>query len=139
MLYNPLGERSPLVFRRDIDDSTLDRIPFFRLTEEFLRIIEREKYIKLTGLGALPRKVLLELYAHRFILEEFIEAGIATLRREQNSIVLFSLHFNTQLTHLVRKTRGRLTLTKEGTRLLKTENRLQLFAVVFGTFTLRFG
>lgn len=138
LLYNPLGERSSLAFRRDIDDSTLERIPFFRLTEEFLRIIQREKRITLTGLGALPRKVLLELYARKFITEEFIEAGIATLRREQNSIVMFSLHFNTQLTHLIKKTRGRLTLTKEGTRLLKTENRRQLFSVVFATITLRF-
>jgi hypothetical protein len=139
LLYNPLGERSPLAFRQRIDDSTLDHIPFFRLTEEFLRIIQREKCIRLTGLGALPKKVLHELYAHKFILEEYIEAGIATLRREQDSIVLFSMHFNTQLAHLVRKARGRLTLTKEGTRLLKTENRRQLLSVVFATFTLRFG
>jgi hypothetical protein len=135
LLYNPLGERSPLAFRQRLDDSTLDHIPFFRLTEEFLR----EKCIKLTGLGALPRKVLLELYGHKFVAEEFIEAGIATLRREQDSVTLFSLHFNTQLAHLVRKARGRLTLTKEGTRLLKTENRRQLLSVVFATFTLRFG
>ena len=139
MPYNPLGERSPLAFRRDIDDSTLDRIPFFRLTEEFLRIIERDKYITLTGLGALPRKVLLELYAHKFILEEYIEAGIGKLHREQDSVTLVSMHFNTQLTHLVRKARGRLTLTKEGTRLLNAENGRQLFQAVFAMFTIRFG
>ena len=139
LLYNPLGESSPLAVRPDIDDSTLDRIPFFRLTEEFLRIIQREKHITLTALGALPRKVLHELYAHKFIVEEYIESGIVKLHREQDSVVLFPLHFNTQLTHLVKKTRGRLTLTKEGTRLLKAGNRGELFEAVFAAFTLRFG
>jgi hypothetical protein len=139
LLYNPLSERSPLALRPEIDDDTLDRIPFFRLTEEFLKIIQREKHITLTGLGALPRKVLLELYGHRFLTEEYIETGITTLRREQDSVVLFSLHFNTQLTNLVKKSRSRLTLTKEGTRLLNPDNRRELFSIVFGTFTLRFG
>lgn len=139
LLYNPLEERSPLAFRREIDDAVLDRVPFFRLTEEFLKIVQREGSVKLTATGALQRKVLHELYAMKFIPEEYIESGIVKLSREQDSIVLFSMHFNTELAHLIKQTRGRVTLTKEGTRLLKREHRQQLFEAVFAAFALRFG
>jgi hypothetical protein len=69
LLYFPYNEKSPLKFQKDIKDSDLNDIPFFRLTEEFLKIVQRDKQIKLTPLGALPKKVVVELYSHRFILE----------------------------------------------------------------------
>jgi len=75
LLYSAYGDKSPLGLRNDIENSTLNEIPFFRMTEEFLKIISREESIKLTPLGALPRKVLHELYNHKFIIEEIIEAG----------------------------------------------------------------
>jgi hypothetical protein len=67
LLYNPFDKTSPLKINSDIDDDTLNNIPFFRLTEELLKIVQREKHVKLTPLGALPKKVLHELYDHKFI------------------------------------------------------------------------
>src|SRR5689334_3189016 len=84
LLYYPYGKNSPLQVRSDIGDETLDGIPFFRLMEELLRIIRREGFIRLTPLGALPRKVLQELYSHRLLPEEFIESGIVKLSREND-------------------------------------------------------
>jgi hypothetical protein len=48
IIHNPLGEKSPIKYRNNIDDKVLDKIPFFRIAEEFLKIIERDKLIKLT-------------------------------------------------------------------------------------------
>jgi hypothetical protein len=86
LLYDAYGDKSPLGLRIDIENSTLDDMPFFRLTEEFLRIISREESIKLTPLGALPRKTVHELYGHKLITEDIIEAGFSKLSREQNSL-----------------------------------------------------
>ena len=77
LLYSACSDKSPLRFRNGIDDSTLDNVPFFRLTEEFLKISQLEKSLKLTPLGALPKKVLHELYSHKLITEEIIEAGVS--------------------------------------------------------------
>ena len=72
LLYDAYGDKSPLGLRSDIENSTLDEIPFFRMTEEFLKIISREESIKLTPLGALPRKTVHELYGHKLITEDII-------------------------------------------------------------------
>jgi hypothetical protein len=48
LLYDTFSDKSPIQFRDDIDDKTLDQIPLFRIAEEFLKIIQRDKQIKLT-------------------------------------------------------------------------------------------
>jgi hypothetical protein len=68
LLYDTFGDKSPVQFRDNIDDETLDQIPLFRIAEEFLKIIYRDNQIKLTPLGALPKKVMVELYDKRFLL-----------------------------------------------------------------------
>ena len=61
LTYDAYGENSVIQFRKDINDATLDEIPLFRIVEEYLKIIYRDKNIKLTPLGALPKKVMVEL------------------------------------------------------------------------------
>lgn len=58
LLYDTFGNNSPVQFRHDIDDKTLDAILLFRIVEDYLKIIQRDKEIKLTPLGALPKKVM---------------------------------------------------------------------------------
>jgi len=138
LLYDTYGEKSPLHFRNDMDDSTLDQIPLFRLTEEYLRILQRDIQIKLTPLGALPRKVLVELYYKRILPDEHIESGISKLWREQDWISIANARFTAEIAGLVRKANGKLTLTKKGTKLLQKENRIQLFKLFFQSFTDKF-
>ncbi len=138
LLYEPFGEASILKFQTEIDDTTLDRIPFFRICEELLRIVQREGFIKLTPLGALQRKVLQELYAHRFILEEFIESGISKLTREEDSPALSTVHITTVLTRGLRKTNGKLKLTKQGEKFLEPGYRVEFLKRILQEFTSRF-
>lgn len=58
LIYGAFSDNSPVQFHNDIDDTTLDRIPLFRIVEEYLNILQRDKQIKLTPLGALPKKVM---------------------------------------------------------------------------------
>ena len=140
LIYKPFfpDGTCPLKLCPSIEESTLGKIPFFRLTEEMLRIVEREGSIKLTpALGALPRKVIRELYAHKLITEEFIESGIANLNHESDSAALTMVHWNTVYSRIVKEKGGKLTLSREGKRLLKRENRRELFSQILETFTQR--
>jgi hypothetical protein len=138
LLYDTLGDRSPVQFRDDIDDHTLDQIPLFRIVEEYLKIIQRDKQIKLTPLGALPKKVLVELYDKRFLLEEHIEYGISKLSREIDCTTIMSARLTAEIAGLVRKANGKLALTKAATKLLETNNRLELFKKFFIAFADKF-
>ena len=136
-IYGPFGPDSPVRFCHDVDNETLDQIPFLRLTEELLHIIERNGFLKLTAkLGALPRKVVQELYSKKFITEEFIESGAVRLLGESDSTALWSLHQNTVLSRIVTVNRGKMTLSKDGRRLLEYRYRPELFHRLFQTFTL---
>ncbi|KFD40303.1 hypothetical protein AT05_01465 [Schleiferia thermophila str. Yellowstone] len=138
LLYDTFSDKSPIQFRDDIDDKTLDQIPLFRIAEEFLKIIQRDKQIKLTPLGALPKKAMVELYDKRFLLDEHIESGLIKLWKEDDCISIKSARLTTELAGLVRKANGKLTLTKTGTKLLETNNRLQIFKQFFQAFTDKF-
>ena len=138
LIYDTFGEKSPVQFRDNIDDETLDQIPLFRIAEEFLKIIYRDKQIKLTPLGALPKKAMVELYDKRFLLDEHIESGITKLWKEDDCIFIRSARLTSELAGLVRKANGKLHLTKKGIKLLETNNRLQIFKQFFQAFTDKF-
>lgn len=135
LLYNTFGKDSPLRINASPSDDVLNQIPFFRLTEEFLKLLAREKKIKLTPLGALPKKVLTELYTHRLILSDGVESGIHTLTREHDWNALEMTHYNLQGAGLIRKVYGRLVLTKEASKLLVPANRAKLFTKVLQAYT----
>src|SRR5690606_3408593 len=138
LLYDTFGDKSPVQFRDDIDDKTLEQIPLFRIVEDYLKIIQRDKHIKLTPLGALPKKVMVELYDKRFLLDEHIESGITKLWKEDDCIAIRSARLTAEIAGLVKKVSGKLTLTKTATNLLETNNRLQIFRQFFQAFTNKF-
>lgn len=138
LLYQPLGPASVVRLRPAVPDDVLDQVPFLRLTEAFLRVLQRETPLRLTPLGALPRKYLRELYAYGFIREEGLETGLFTLSREIDSLAITTLHQTTRLAGLARLVRGQLLLTKKGSQLLDPAHRPTLWALVLDTFTTRF-
>ena len=138
LIYDPYGRDSPVFVVEKVHSDILDRVPFFRLTEEFLRILNRDRSIRLTAKGALPRRILHELYSLKLIPEAFVESGISKLSREIDSRVLTTLRVNTTLTGLVRKMYGKLFLTELGERLTLTDDRWELFRLILKTFTEKF-
>lgn len=138
LLYDALEKNSPVQFLDKIDDGTLDKMPLFRIVEAYIKIIQREKHIKLTPLGALPRKVIKELYDLRFLLDDFIEIGLYKLWKEEDCISIRSARLTAELAGLVRKTNGKLSLTKVAINLLETNNRQQMFQKFFKAFVNKF-
>ena len=138
LLYAPWGPASPLRLRPELPAAVLDQIPFLRLTEELLRMVQRDGFIKLTALGALPGKYLHELYGFGFIREEGIEAGYIKLHREIDAPGLSTVHRNAVLAGLLRKVHGKLSLTKNGERLRQPAHRAELAQRVLAVFTNKF-
>lgn len=138
LIYYPYENNSVVKIRSDIDNETLDKIPMFRIVEELLKIVRRDSFIKLTPLGALPKKVMVELYSYKFIPEYFIETGLYKLSRQQDSISIETARLVAEVAGVVKKIKGKFLLTKKGITLLKPENRIHLFHLVLRTFTERF-
>ena len=138
LLYDPWGPASPIRLRSELPADVLDQIPFLRLTEELLRVVQRDGVIKLTALGALPGKYLHELYGFGFIREEMIEAGYTKLHREIDAPGLSTVHHNAVLAGLLRKVHGKLSLTKNGERLRQPTHRAELLQRVLTAFTEKF-
>ncbi len=138
ILYDTYSENSPVHFQKIIENETLDQVSLFRIAEEYIKIIERDKFIKLTPLGALPKKVMIELYEKKFIYDEMIESGITKLWREEDCIAIMSMKIATQLAGLTKKTKNKLILTKKGLSFLKPGNRQQFFELFISTFADKF-
>lgn len=138
LLYKTFKDESPLKIKSFIEDSTLDKIPFFRLTEEMMKIGKRENYIKITPLGALTRKVLHELYEHKFIPEYFIESGISKLTREHDAPTIRAAHYNALITGVFGEIKGKMILTTYGHELIKPEKRTELFKKILESYTTKF-
>ncbi len=43
ILYDTYNEKSPVHFQKNIDNKTLDKVSLFRVAEDLIKIIEREK------------------------------------------------------------------------------------------------
>jgi hypothetical protein len=138
LLYDPLGEGSYIHFRETIVDASLDAIPLFRILEEYLLILRREEQIKLTPLGALPVKILVEVYNKKIMTDELIESGLYKLRKEENCIHISSMRLTAELAGLVRKANGKLHLTKKAEKYMDKGNRVQIFKDFFTAFTCKF-
>ena len=138
ILYDTYNDNSPVHFHKHIENETLDKVSLFRVVEDFIRIIEREKFIKLTPLGALPKKVMVELYDKKYIYDQLIESGITKLWKEQDCIAILSTKIVTEIAGITKKANGRMTLTKKGTSFLKLENRQIFFELFISTFADKF-
>jgi hypothetical protein len=140
LIYSPLEGNSILKIKKDIADEILSKIPFLLLTEHFLRILEREKTIKLTASqGNLPLKIVAELYEPKFILEEAMELNLYKQAKEEYLYSIQALHINITLAGLAKKTGGKLSLTKKGESFVKSpQKRKELFEHIFKVFCTKY-
>ncbi len=134
----PLGPDSPVALREPLPDDVLAQVPLLRLTEAYMSMLARDNGLKLTALGALPRKYLHELYGLGFLREADIDSGLFKLNREIDSAALTTLNINTTLAGLAKKTHGKLTLTKKSEVLRQPGQRSALLRLVLDTFANKF-
>ena len=140
LVHSPLEGDSILKIKKNIPDEILSKIPFLLLIEHFLKILEREKAVKLTASqGNLPLKIVAELYAPKFILEEAMELNLYKQAKEEYLYSIQALHINTTLAGLAKKTAGKLSLTKKGESFVKSpQKRQELFEHIFKIFCTKY-
>ncbi len=124
----PFAQTSPLKIRKHISVEVLDKLPIFRLCEDVLAIVAREKSLKLTPKGNLPLKVVRELYENGAIPDEAIELGISKSFRENVIISIYAARQVCTLAGLIKKRNNALSLTIKGQK-LRTD-RSALFAKI---------
>jgi hypothetical protein len=138
LISEPFGEGSPVQLRNDIDNDVLDQIPLFRILEEYLNIIQRDKQIKLTPLGALPKKIITELYEKKFLPDVHVDSGVTRLWKEDDCISIRTTRMVAEVSGLVKKLNGEVVLTKAATKFLEDGNRQKIFRQFFKAFTVKF-
>ncbi len=138
LIHNPFENECILQYKKVIPGSVLEQIPFLNLVEYFLNRIEQNGFIKLTSRGNLPTKFVKELYSLRLIKEETIESGISKLSKESDSISISNLKIISMLSGLTKKKHGKLSLTKQGQKLIKPVNRIGLLKEIFNSYGFKF-
>jgi hypothetical protein len=86
-------------------------------------LLENEK-IKLTAKGFLPTKIVAELYQQNYFTEEIIESGISKLYKETDSLFVNQIRIIAELSGVVKKGKGILSLTTKGKKCLNNEQNL---------------
>ena len=135
IVYDPLGEGSPIQLL-ELPERDYDRIPILKQIKYLLKIIEEAGELKLTAKGFLPTKIVSDIYAQGFIKDEMIEAGISKLYKETDAKAINLTRILAELSRVVKKRNGKLSLTKKGREQLNDNHRL--LENVFKTFGMKF-
>jgi hypothetical protein len=123
LLHFLFTEHSLVKLNTLIKNETALQSPLLRLCISFLEIIQRDEFIKLTKTGALPVKIVAELYGKRNI-EEMILTTAAKVRTEKDSISIQLVKIVSQIAGLTKKREGKLSLTAKGISLVKSPAKL---------------
>lgn len=135
LLHFLFTERSVVKLNRFISDPTALQSPLLKLCISFLEIIQREETIKLTKTGALPLKIVGELY-QKGIIVETVFSSPTKVRTETDSISIQLVKLLAQIAGLTKKREGKLSLTAKGISLLKSP--VQLLILLTETYFLKF-
>jgi hypothetical protein len=138
ILYNTFHPDSPLHFSMSIDLKMLENVPLLTMVIFFLENLQETQPLKLTSKGNLPLKLVKKIYEMGLTPNRFIDSGFSTLRTEEDSQKIHIMRLLSHLTGLVKKQKGKLSLTAKGKKLLRQENRYELFKELFVTYTTKF-
>jgi len=135
VLRAPLSENC-VIQMRTLTSVEYELIPIFQLVKFLLSEVAIAGELKLTKTGALPVKIVKELYQKGYYKEMFIEKGVVKLYKESDSLSITLTRIISELSGILKKRNGKLSLTKKGEK-IKDDN-VQLFSAIFDTYTQKF-
>ncbi len=135
ILHFTFGKESPIKLKK-LSDSDYKKIPMLNQIKYLTDLIDRKGELKLTRRGYLPTKTVSELYEQKFLKDEFIEEGIQKLYKETDSMTINLTRILTELSKLVKKRNGKLSLTKSSRKILADDYKL--LRLIFSTFATKF-
>lgn len=132
ILHFAFSDYSPIKLQR-LDDEDYEKIPILNQIRYLVKLIEKEGELALTKTGSLPVKVVAELYKQGFIKDEFIETGSHKLYKETDAISINLTRILLEITSIVKKRKGKLSLTKSSKKILADNDLfLRILLIAFG-------
>ena len=134
IIHDQWEENSIVTFKR-LDDADFEQIPIFRQFMCLIDIIKRDGKIKLTATGALPVKLVSEIYKQG-VPDEDIERDGGKIRLEAECLTAELTHVLAKFMRIIKEQKGVMTLTKSGEKLI--ENKQTLLELMVKTFSTEF-
>lgn len=135
ILYHTFEKESPIQIMK-LEDEEYAEIPLFNQVRYLLKIIEKEGELKLTKLGYLPPKIVIDVYEQGYIKDSFVERGYSKVYKESDLMSINLTKMLIEMSPLVKKRNNKLTLTKKGKESLV--NHHLLFETIFVLFATKF-
>ncbi|CAM3458958.1 hypothetical protein [Aequorivita lipolytica] len=130
----PTGE-SPLVINK-LSEEQLKDCPLLMQLRFLIDKMKGGKELKLTKTGALPTKLVKEIYDLGYLKNEMIEKGIGKLYKEDDAQEISITRILLQISNLAKKKNGTLSLTKKGEKYAADGNVIlkEILTVLFTKF-----
>lgn len=128
LLYSLFGEQSLVCLNQNLSDEVALQSPLLKLLIDFLQIIRREESLKLTKTGALPLKIVAELYSKRHIVEKVWSSEI-NVRTENDSVSIQTIKIVANLAGLSKTIHGKLSLTAKAAKLINSPAKLLILTI----------
>lgn len=135
ILYHTFEKESPIKIRK-LEEDEYSEMPLFNQVRYLLKIIEKEGELKLTKLGYLPPKIVIEIYEQGFIKDYSVEKGLAKVYRESDLMSINLTKMLIEISPFVKKRNNKLSLTKKGA--VSLVNNHLLFETIFVLFAKKF-
>ncbi len=109
---------------KELNQDEFFEIPIFNGVKFLLTHISVNNGIKLTAKGFLPTKIVTELYNQKYFAEDMIENGISKLYKETDSHFVRLCRILLEITGVVKKAKGSLTITVKAKKILENDQIL---------------
>lgn len=135
ILHFTFSLNSPIQLQRP-NDLDFKRIPLLNQIRYLTDLIAKKGELKLTQKGFLPTNVVSDLYAQGFIKDELVESRISKLYKEEDCMIINLTRILIELSGLVKKRNGKLSLTKSAEKVLS--DNYEFLRLIFMTFAIKF-
>ena len=117
------------------NDNDISEIPLIKQIRFFINQVDCSNGIKLTKAGNLPPLIVKELYQQGILKDYPMEHGITKLTKETDCNAIVLTRILCEMSGLIKKRNGILTVTKKVSSIVDTN---QLLPLIFSTFTDKF-
>lgn len=119
-IFYPTFSIGEIIQLKECSSDVYNECPLFRQIKYVISVLQRDGKIKLTAKGALPVKLVKELYplgASEFLVEK----GITKLNKETDSIATQLTHFVLKQMKIVKEVHGVMTIVKGRAKMLEDD------------------
>lgn len=135
ILHFTFENASPISLNK-LSDSDYELIPILNQIKYLLNLIDQAGEMRLTKKGYLPTSIVSDLYKQGFVKDKYIERGSRKLYKETDSESVHLTRILLEMTGLVKKRKGKLSLTKSSAKIISDNDKL--FRLLLSTYTGKF-